>query len=193
NSDGSFQYVPTVGYVGSEAFAYEALGTDGSLAIAEVTLQVAPVIVKADNMSATEGASTGSTLVATFTCAGGLAPIASYAATIGWGVGTTSTVTSTATPSGQIVVDSNGGYDVQASHTYGEEGSFPLTVTITDAAGITFRAQAQATVADATLTGAAQNISTTEGLKTFTVATFSDADPNGTPSDYTATITWDDG
>src|SRR5947209_8178762 len=51
-----------------------------------------------------------------------------------------------------------------------------------------------ANVADAPLTAAGRSISPVEGAAfTGVVATFTDADPGGVVSDYTATIDWGDG
>jgi hypothetical protein len=83
---------------------------------------------------------------------------------------------------------------VTGTHTYREEGSYPVTVTITD---VDFPANnatthSTATVADAplaaTCTAAANSSTSFNGP----VAGLVDADPNGTVSDYTATIDWGD-
>src|SRR5439155_1489729 len=61
--------------------------------------------------------------------------ITDYSATIHWDDGSTDTVTSTASTVGQIVAGD--GFDVQGSHTYSEEGSHFIYVTVADAGGST--------------------------------------------------------
>jgi titin len=74
-------------------------------------------------------------------------------------------------------------------------GPFPgepfLTATATDPSGNTSEFSA---AADAALTPTGQNLAATEDAPfSGVVATFTDADPAGTVSDYSASITWGDG
>ena len=119
-----------------------------------------------------------------FTDANPGATVSDYAATIKWGDGTTST--------GTVSANSSGGFSVDGSHTYAEEGSSPVSVTVNDAGGQSTSASGYATVADAALTASGKTLNSTPGFS-GTVATFTDADPNGTASDYAATIDWGDG
>jgi hypothetical protein len=149
-----------------------------------------PVLIR-DNLlaatgttvTATEGASFTGT-VATFTDPAPEGP-ASYTALIAWGDGSTSLGT---------VKAYNGGFLVLGTHTYLEEGSYAVSVTIQDEGGSSVTAAGTATVADAALTGLARGLSV-KGAKNFAgeVAAFTDTDPAGTAVDYSATITWDDG
>jgi PKD repeat protein len=77
--------------------------------------------------------------LAVFTDADAGRPASHYAATVNWGDGST-----TATPT--IVGDPAGGYEVSSSHTYAKAGSYPITVTITDAGGSRTVASSTATV-----------------------------------------------
>ena len=79
-------------------------------------------------------------------------------------------------------------------HTYTEEGTYHATVTITDMGSQVATANPTAIVNDASLTAtAAASLSSTEGATlNDTVATFTDGDPNGAATDYTATIDWGD-
>src|SRR5207253_2623665 len=79
------------------------------------------------------------------------------------------------------------------TNTYAEEGGYSVTVAITDH-GASATANSTANVADAALAASAKTVTPTEG-KSFSgvVASFSDADPNGTSTDYSATIKWGDG
>jgi uncharacterized protein (TIGR03118 family) len=112
-----------------------------------------------------------------------------YSATINWGDSTTTAGTVTSTGAGGLLVT--------GTHTYAEENAaaLPVTVTLTDTADVT-TAMANSTVlvADAPLTGTPVTFAPTTGTPfTGSVATFTDADPAGTASDYTATINWGDG
>jgi predicted enzyme related to lactoylglutathione lyase len=163
-------------------------------------VQVATVIdltVTPTAVSATEG-SPFSGQVATFTEGGNTNPTSDYTATIHWGDAAGS-ATDTA---GNITQPGGSGtpYVVTATttpHTYAEEGSYTFTVTITNTtANASVSNNGTANVADAALTaGALTPPSATEGQSTGSVVLFhfTDADPNGTISDYTATVTWGDG
>jgi streptogramin lyase len=127
--------------------------------------------------------------VATLTDANPAGAAADYSATIDWGDGQFSAAT--------FAADPRGGFDIMGSHRYGnaEEGtSFTVRVAIKDTGGSTTSASTTAVVADAPLSATGTSVSSPEG-GTFTgiVATFSDADPSGAVSDYSATITWGDG
>jgi hypothetical protein len=162
---------------------------DGTVTIADAALNVVTVTPP----SATEGASTGPSVVATFTDADPNGTPSDYTAVVNWGDGTTSTVTS----AGNGITLAGGVFSVHASHTYAEESTgLPVTVTVTDADGASASGSATETVADAaltisTVTPPSAVESTNTGL--VVVATFSDADPNGISSDYSATINWGDG
>ncbi len=119
---------------------------------------------------------------------------ANDSATIDWGDGTS-------TP-GTITPDGGGHYTVSGSHTYADEGTPTVTVTVADPddpAGAP--TSAQASVADAPLTNAtATAVTATEGHATgaSTVATFTDTNPAATAADFTSgggstTIDWGDG
>jgi hypothetical protein len=135
-------------------------------------------------ISATEGAAISSVTLATFTDDDPSSSASNYSATIDWGDGSSS--------AGTVGGPSGGPFTVQGGHTYGEEGSFPVTVMLRDAGGASVPAKTTATVGDAALTASGTSIVT---LNPFsgTVASFSDADPGGAASDYTATIDWGDG
>ena len=135
------------------------------------------------------GAVTG---IATFTdpAGVGLETTADFTATINWGDASTSP--------GTIVSLGGGNYRVDApSHTYIEEGTYNVTVTVKhdQLPPVTTAAQT-ITIADAPLTaGAFTPPTAVEGvpITNVTVFHFTDADPNGNPSDYTALITPGDG
>src|SRR5207245_3578627 len=102
--------------------------------------------------------------------------------TIDWGDGQTSPATVDATHS-----------LISGTHTYTEEGTFNGSVSYSDDCG-SHKVAFQAKVADAALSATGVPVSATAGVAfSATVATFTDADPAGTASDYTATISWGDG
>lgn len=155
--------------------------------------------------TATAGISVGGT-VATFTddFTGPSFPLGftlpgDFSASVNWGDGTTSAGT---------IVFNNGVWDVEATHAYAESGSFAPVATITDIANNTATATDTATIAaPAALTATGGFVITgTEGAPAdsgvvlpgaaafgFVVATFTDANPNAFPSDFSAYIDWGDG
>ena len=111
-------------------------------------------------------------------------------ATIDWGDGTTSVGTITATGGGH--------FTVSGTHTYADEGSPTIKVSISDPddPGGPAVASRAATVLDAAL--AAANGTPLSGVEAHvtsgTVATFTDANPGATTADFAATtIDWGDG
>jgi hypothetical protein len=137
------------------------------------------------NISATEGRAFTAT-VATFTDGDTFATAAEYSATIVWGDGSSSAGT---------ITGGNGTFSVAGGHTYAEEGTYNVTVTITDVdTNITTATANSATVADAALTASAACSATSTLLYNGQTATFIDAaSPSGTLSDFSATIHWGDG
>ena len=97
---------------------------------------------------------------------------------------------------GTVAGPAGGPFTVSGSHTYAEEGSFKVTATITDVDNVSNGATATstATVADAALSATGKTLNSTNPVPANTVVTsFTDADPNGTVADYTATVNWGDG
>jgi uncharacterized repeat protein (TIGR01451 family) len=94
-----------------------------------------------------------------------------------------------------VVSTGPGAYSVNGTHTYAEEGSKSVTFSVADDAPGTATAGATSTanIADALLfaSGSTLNENATQPF-TATIATFTDADPNGTTTDYSATINWND-
>ncbi len=145
-----------------------------------VTVQ--PVLsVSVNNVTATEGSAFNG-VVATGTAYGSSNPLS---ATITWGDGNSSIVSVTPNP--------DGSYSVSGSHTYAEEGSYALSVSVKDSGSLTTSGNGTATVSDAALTLTHFVAGSVRHLYAGVAATFTDADPNGQVSDYTATITWGDG
>src|SRR5207244_2993969 len=144
------------------------------------------------SINAVEGASFNGT-VATFTDPAAPEPNASdpsgtisthYSASINWGDGSAATA-------GTITI-SGSTFTVSGSHTYGEEGSYTLTVTIAhESAPATTITGGTATVSDPSVVGAPVNFNFVPGtaLTNQAVASFTDpagAEPNS--SDPSGTI-----
>jgi hypothetical protein len=110
-----------------------------------------------------------------------------YTATNGWGDGTSD--------GASLNNYSPGYFALYGPHAYAEEGSYTTTLTASDPWGASASGNGSASVADAALT--AHGTATIYGAAgvslTKTVATFTDADPAGIASDYSATINWGDG
>jgi ELWxxDGT repeat protein len=143
----------------------------------------------------TEGISTGAFTLATFTDSNANAPLSDFTATVSWGDGGTDILTS---KTGNFVSEGNGVYALLEVHTYAEQSSspLPLSVQIGDAGGSSVSGSVTLTVADAPLSNPSfVNLRATEGLSTgrLGVATFHDANFRAPLSDFTATISWGDG
>jgi hypothetical protein len=136
-------------------------------------------------INATEGAPFSGS-VATFTEPDASAPAAQFKATIDWGDSTITT--------GTVSGPTGGPFTVNDTHTYTEEGSLPVKVTITDNVNPsnTTSASSTAIIADAPLTASCATPTVSTTSFSGSVATFTDANPFGTVADFTATIDWGD-
>ncbi|GAB3667453.1 hypothetical protein GCM10027596_36510 [Nocardioides korecus] len=163
-----------------------------------VVADAALTVTDTPKLTSTEGApTTAGTRVATFTDADPHGAVADFSASIAWGDGSTDNAT--------VVANSSGGFDVLApAHTYEEEGSPTVVVSIADAGGARATTRPVMTTSDAALTaGPAVTNGTSWGTNNpillwpnpgnAVLATFTDDDPHGTPADFTAVITWGDG
>lgn len=185
--NGSHVYAEAGSYTATVAFRHNAPGTAKTTTNATLAIADAPLSAGSVTLAAVEGA-TFAGQVATFHDANTLSKAADFTATITWGDGSTSTP-------GTITLLAAGGFAVTGTHVYTDEAqNLPVTVAIHEIGGSQVTANSKANVADAPLTASAVTITTTEG-QTFsgTVATFNDANPFGTASDFTATVNWGDG
>jgi hypothetical protein len=166
-----------------------------------VTVADAPLTVAAPvpTISAVEGQALAGLVVANFNDGDPGGGASDFVATINWGDGT-------ATP-GLVFRPGVPGspFEVLGSHAYSEEGTYLILTSIVDTDGriastVTRSSVAipeSVSVADAALSASATplTINATEGVTSsnLVTATFTDADPGGTASDYSASIDWGDG
>jgi uncharacterized delta-60 repeat protein len=178
---------------GTDTFFVTLSNPTGGATLGAVTKSV--VTIKDDDIigssvNGTEGLSlTG--VVATFAPSNPSVGAGDFVAAIDWGDGT---IDAPDLSLGTITSIGSGRFNVTGTHAYAEEGSYPLVVHITGASSMDATNLFSATVNDAPLKATAINFAVT-GHKSFSgvVANFTDVDPGGVASDYTATITWDDG
>jgi hypothetical protein len=144
-----------------------------------------PITATGTTINAVEGAPF-SGVVATFTDPDTTATASEYGATINWGDGSPPTIGTISGPTG-------GPFTVSGSHTYITEGTFTITVVITDVDNpiTTATAISTAIVADAPKTATCTNRVSSQ-LFAGVVASFTDANPFSTPADFSATIDWGD-
>jgi hypothetical protein len=161
------------------------------LLIAVADAPLSPLIIA--NPGATEGVSTGTFTLATFSDANTSAASTDFTAIIRWGDDTATLVSGA---SGGIVALGGGSFAVLASHTFAQEGSLTLGVEVLDAGHAEVSGRLRTTVADAPLSSLSiQPPAATEGIGTgtYTVATFTDANAGAARTDFRALIAWGDG
>ncbi|MCY2953695.1 MAG: proprotein convertase P-domain-containing protein [Planctomycetota bacterium] len=198
NGSGGYNVVPQSShtYVEEGPYTISITVTD---AAGNVTTATNPITV-ADRaviptggytFTATEGAASTEQTVATFTDPAGAEGLSDYSAVIDWGDGSTS--------AGVITVNAGSLFAVKGSHTYSEEGTYPISTTISHDAAPTASATSTARVSDlAVIVTGGFTMATPDGdpLTNKVVATFTDpGDPLGVEplTDYSATIAWGDG
>jgi hypothetical protein len=157
-----------------------------------------------------EGNTTGPVLLGSFTDANQGATVADFttppgSVVVNWGDVTApemlpaADIVATGSPDGVI-------FTVRAAHTYDEAGTYAYTVTATDDGGSVTIFGGSAIIADADLmaTATQPTVATAEAtlfpVPVFAppvfngaVATFTDANPLGSPADFRAEIDWGDG
>jgi hypothetical protein len=184
-------------YADEEAsLGYSVTLTDDSPGTASATVSSGLQVVDADTLagnamtfSVFENPSSFTGAVATFTNTGFPNNTAGdFTATIDWGDGTI-------TP-GTVSGGSGSDLTVSANHTYAEEGTYAVLVSLADDAPGTATATAASTaiVAESSLGITAVPVHTTEGVQ-FSGVLATAVDP-GSPdpaTDFTATIDWGDG
>jgi hypothetical protein len=170
---------------GADSITVSNPGPEGGTSSAlPLVVSDAPLSASGQTIAATEAA-VFSAVVASLNDSGGAEPASNYTAVVNWGDGSTSQAR---------LVPAGSGFNVVASHSYQEEGTYPATTTIADDGGATATATSTVTIADGTLFAVSKTASFTEGTALArTVAAFEDADPKGAVADYSATVDWGDG
>jgi hypothetical protein len=146
-----------------------------------------------NSFSATEGQAFVGQKVASFCDPNTTSTAAEYSATIDWG-DSTGTFSGNIVPAGACSSGPGNSFNVTGDHTYAEEKSYSLTVTITDVdtPSNTATVHPTATVNDAAIRAAcATPIASTQNFSGFT-ATFTDQNSGATSADFTANIAWGD-
>jgi hypothetical protein len=169
-----------------DALNNPAINSCGSETVTLILVEQ-PITAQGTAFNSTEGAGFTGT-VATFTDPTVAATAAEYTATIDWG--------DLSSMSPGTITGGNGTFKVSGTHTYAEEGTYKVTVTINDVdtPSNTATANSTANVKDAALTASPACSSTSPQSYTGATATFTDAaSPFGTLLDFSATIDWGDG
>lgn len=138
-------------------------------------------------ISAVEGVPT-SPLLATFSDPDGSTDPGAYSATVSWGDGSSASG-ATVTYSADLQR-----FEVRGTHAFADEGSWTVSVALSDNDGSGGGATDAAQVADAPLSLASVPFTATEGVAfSGPVATLTDADVSAPASDHSAIVTWGDG
>ncbi len=149
------------------------------------TVTPAPPVVAGHDFSGTEGNKyTGQ--VAHFTDADPSLLAGNFTAAINWGDGSSNT-------NGSVVSDGAGGFNVNGSHTYMDEGDYTVQVSVTVTGGPSGSGDAEATIADAPLSASGFNLTCKGTNFSDTVAAFTDGNPFAAASEFSAAIFWGDG
>jgi hypothetical protein len=136
--------------------------------------------------SSSEGTEVSGT-VATFTDPDPLAQANEYRADVDWGDGQTSL--------GSVGSVAKGSFAVNTRHAYDEEGHYTVAVRISDKDTLNNVAEVKTdtTVLDAPLQATGASLEAMRGVAfAGDIALFSDANPDPTIADYTASINWGD-
>ena len=196
NANGSFTYTPDPNFFGTDSFSYYAF--DGALQSefpATVTIQVISVNDAASVVVPSKSASEGQTvnLSATFTDP---ESNQTHTAVIDWGDGATSV---------GVVSESAGSGTVTGSHVYADNGSYTITVSVTDngtpaATGSSTSTATIGNVAPALTSGysfTAVGTGDNEELGVLVSGRFTDPgfsrEAASTVESWTVTINWGDG
>jgi hypothetical protein len=182
---GTHKYADEGTYTVKAAVTDTDTPNNNATAISTANVADAPLTAGA---SATTGGTEGTVPASvsfTFHDANSTAAAADFTATIDWGDGTATV--------GTVSGPTLGAFKVTGSHLYAEEGAYPVHVAVTDDGGSTTAADSTAKPDDAPLAASCATSAASPQGFAGPVATFTDANPNGSVADFTARITWGDG
>jgi hypothetical protein len=114
------------------------VGGSTASATSHANIADAPLTATGATTSGTEGVTTGTVTVATFTDANPNATASDFTATINWGDGTST--------AGTIVAQSGGGFAVDGSHSYANDGRYTIGINVDDIGGSSASATSTADV-----------------------------------------------
>ncbi|MFO0802261.1 MAG: PKD domain-containing protein [Gemmataceae bacterium] len=183
--------------VGSSTFTVTITKTGGFLGYGAGTVNIANAAITVTNGGALPAVVEGQTFTATnanplitFDDQDTTSVPGQFTAVVNWGDGSPTTI-GTVNSIGPVTV-----FTVVGSHIYKKNGTYTVTVTVTDDAGKVVTGTATATVTQATITAGPQT--TLSGLQNsplldVEVSTFTSANPYDVASQFIATITWGDG
>lgn len=150
--------------------------------------------VHPEHFSATEGNVVNSQIVASFTDPGESLPTllegvniaTNYTATITWGDGADPEL-------GTVIANGLRGFDVIGTHTFRNHGSYVHVVQVTDIDGSSGSGSQVIKVLDAPLRPRGVPVTAAEAIEfSGVVVTFTDDNPYGTETDFSASIDWGD-
>jgi hypothetical protein len=140
NPAGTNTTLRTIGWTVSDGVVSSATAST------TVNVDLGPQVMGGFNVSGTEGSSTGTVTVATFTDAAITNPTTGdFSGTINWGDGDTTPFTSA------NISENDGVFSVTGAHTYAGEGSYAIGIAVTDTNNVTGNASDSATVGAAPL------------------------------------------
>jgi PKD repeat protein len=190
---GSFTVKGTHTYAGAGTFSVVVTLSDDAPGTATATVTstahvASGLSVTAVNFSVAEHAAFNGT-VATFSDSDTTRTPAGFTSSINWGDGTA--------PTAGTITGGAGSFTVSGQHTYADERTATVTVTVSETASPmrtdTKTGTATVTEADVLTPGAPVNFSTVVGTPfTGTVATFTDTDTVSPVGDFAAVINWGD-
>jgi hypothetical protein len=189
NGYGGFQVAGSRTYAEEGSFAVNIsvhdASTQATVIHSTATVADAPLSAKPLTFATKEGLHFNG-VVGNFRDGNTHADLADFSATIDWGDGTSTT--------GTVASNGFGGFQVTGSHSYAEEGSYPVNITVHDAGGSSIVVQSTASVADAPLTPKPLTFKPKQGTSfTGIVGNFRDGNPSPDVNDFTASIKWGDG
>lgn len=217
---GTFSSIGGVGFNVEGTHAYAKPGTYTTTAIVTddggstltisgtATITDQAVVLAVRNFTAVEGQNTGTIVLGTFSDPNPLATVSDVTATLiagGWGDTTPGVpVTLAVRQIGGTAISTI--FEITGSHTYAEEGTFTVSITVTTSGGVTTPVTTGlATVLDAALTSSnGRTITGVEGSPTGPtptgplIGTFTDSNQSATSADFTTgtgsvVVDWGDG